>query len=141
MFASGYLFLYCLWRLTHVVSKVEKLHTKYLLAKRTSLLLLLCSFPVLFVWVCIVLFFVDVFLFSTCSFPTCCLGFHFFCFYKHLITTIHLYYVHFPHCWVCIVFLFVVVFLFSTWSFSLLLFGFPIFLFLWTFFCNNPLVS
>jgi len=127
MFAGGYWFLYYLWRLTHVVSKVEKLHTKYLLAKWTGLLLLSCSFPTLFVWASVVLFFVIVFLFSTCSFPACCLGFQFF-FRKHFFATIHLYRVHFPHCWVCIALLFVVVLLFSTCSYPLLLFRFSIFL-------------
>jgi hypothetical protein len=68
----GYIFIYCFWQLTHVVLKVEKLHTKYLLTKRTSLLLLSCSFPVLFVSVCVVQFLVVVFLFTTCSIPTCC---------------------------------------------------------------------
>jgi hypothetical protein len=63
------------------VSKVEKLHTKYLLTKKTSSLLLSCSFHVLFVSVCVVLFFVIVFLFSTCSILACCLGFHFYFFY------------------------------------------------------------
>jgi hypothetical protein len=49
--------------------KVEKLHIEYLLAKKTSLLLLLCSFPTLFVWVCIVSIHCHcLFLFSTCSF-------------------------------------------------------------------------
>jgi hypothetical protein len=61
--------------LTHVVSKVEKLHIEYLLAKWTCLLLLSCSFPTLFVWVCVVLLFIIVSLFSTC-----CLGFSFFLF-------------------------------------------------------------
>jgi hypothetical protein len=96
--------------LTHVVSKVEKLHNEYLLVKKMGLMLLSCSFPVLFVLVCVVLFFVVVFLFFTC-----CLGFCFlFCFWKHFFATIHLYHVHFPHFWVCIVLLLVVVFLFST---------------------------
>jgi len=44
-------FLYCFWQLTHVVSKVEKLHTKYLLTKRMNLFLLLCSFLALFCFV------------------------------------------------------------------------------------------
>jgi len=39
------------------VSKVEKLHTEYMLTKRTSLFLLSYSFHTLFVGVCIVLFF------------------------------------------------------------------------------------
>jgi len=55
--------------------------------------------------------------------------FSFFCFYKHFFVTIHLYYLHFPHCWVSIILLFVVVFLISTWTFPLLLFGFLIFWF------------
>jgi hypothetical protein len=75
MFVSGYWFFYCFWRLTYVVSKVEKLHTEYLLAKKASLLFLSCSFLVLFVWVCVVLLFVIVFLFFTCSFLTRCSGF------------------------------------------------------------------
>jgi hypothetical protein len=37
------------WWLTHVVPKVEKLHTEYLLAKKMGCVLLLCSFPMLFV--------------------------------------------------------------------------------------------
>jgi hypothetical protein len=78
MFANGYWFLYYLWRLTHVMSKVEKLCTEYLLAIRIGLLLLSCSFPVLFVSVCIVMFFVIIFLFSTCSFPAYFLGFQIF---------------------------------------------------------------
>ncbi len=87
----------CLWWLTHVVSKVEKLHTKYLLIKRMGLLLLSCSFLALFVSICVVMFFVVVFLFFTC-----CLGFQFFCFCKHFFATIHSYRVHFPCYWVCI---------------------------------------
>ncbi len=43
-----------------------------------------CSFLALFVWVCVVLFFVVVFLFSTCSFLACCLGFHFFFVYVNI---------------------------------------------------------
>ncbi len=78
MYACGYLFIYYFWQFTHVVSKVEKLHTKYLFTKNMGLLFLSCSFHVLFVLVCIVLFFVVVFLFSTCSIPTCCLDFLFF---------------------------------------------------------------
>jgi hypothetical protein len=77
MYKCGHLFIYCFWRLTHVVLKVEKLHTEYLLAKRMSLLLLSCSFPMLFVSICVVIFLVVVFLFTTSSIPTCCLGFHF----------------------------------------------------------------
>ncbi len=73
-----WIFVYILfWQFTHVVSKVEKLHTKYLFTKRTKLLFLSCSFPVLFVSVCIILFFVVVFLFSTCSIPACSFDFHF----------------------------------------------------------------
>ncbi len=111
------------------MSKVEKLHTKYLLTKKTSLLFLLCSFLVLFVWVCVVLFFVIVFLFSICSFPTYYLfGFPiFFCFHKCVFATIHLYHIHFPYCWDCIVLLFIVAFLFFTCSFPSLLFEFSIF--------------
>jgi hypothetical protein len=64
--------------------------------------------------VCIVLLFVDVFLFSTCSILICCMGFHFLNFCEHFIATIHLYLVHFPGCWVCIVLLSVVLFSFFT---------------------------
>jgi hypothetical protein len=84
----------------------------------------------LFVWVCVVLLFVVVFLLSTCSFPIYCWGFWFFNLCKHFFPTIHLYCVHFPHCWVCIVLLFIVVFFVFTYSFPLLMFGFSIFLFL-----------
>jgi hypothetical protein len=80
MFVGRYWFLYYFWQLAYVVSKVEKLHTEYLFTKRTSLLLLLCSFLALFVWVCVVIFFVIVFLFFICSFPGCCLGSNFFLF-------------------------------------------------------------
>jgi hypothetical protein len=97
MYVVGYLFLYCLWQLTYVVSKVEKLHTKYLLTKRTCLLLLSCSFLTLFVLVCVVLFFIVV-LFFTCSFLICCLGFHLKNLCKHFFVTIHLYCVHFLCC-------------------------------------------
>jgi len=48
------------------------------LQRGMGLLFLSCSFPMLFVWVCVVLFFVIVFLFSTCSFLAYCLGFWFF---------------------------------------------------------------
>ncbi len=76
------------------MSKVEKLHTEYLFTKMMGLLLLLCSFPRLIVWVCVVIFFFVVFLFFTCSFFAYCLGFKFFCFYKHFFATMHLYHVH-----------------------------------------------
>jgi hypothetical protein len=82
------------------------------------------------------LLFVVVFLLSTCSFPIYCLVFWFFNFCEHFFATIHLYYVHFPHCWVCIILLFIVVFFFFTCSFPLLLFGFSIFLFMYTFFAT-----
>ncbi len=45
-----------------------KVAHRILLAKRMGLLLLLCSFPTLFVWVWVVLFFVVAFLLFTCSF-------------------------------------------------------------------------
>jgi hypothetical protein len=76
MYVGRYLFLHCFWQLTHVMSKVEKLHTEYLLAKRMGLFLLSCSFFALFVSICVVLFFIVVFLFSICLTPICCLGFH-----------------------------------------------------------------
>ncbi len=60
------------------MSKVEKLHIEYLLEKKTSLLVLSCSFSMLFVWVCVVMLFIIVFLFFTYSFLACCLGFRFF---------------------------------------------------------------
>jgi hypothetical protein len=60
------------------VSKVEKLHTKYLLTKRMGLFFLSHSFLELIVPICVVLFFIVVFLFSACSIPVYCLGFHFF---------------------------------------------------------------
>jgi len=124
------------WRLTHVVSKVEKLHTKYLFIKRTNLLLLSSSFLALFVYFYVVLLFVVVFLLSTCSFPIYCLGFQFFYFYKHFFATIHLYCVHFPHCWVCIVLLFIVVFFSFTCSFPLCCLGFRFFSFCKHFFAT-----
>jgi len=65
---------------------------------------LLVYFPLFFVWVS-----------------------NFFCFYKYVFATIHLYHVHFPCCWVCIVLLFIVAFLFFTCSFPSLLFEFFIF--------------
>jgi hypothetical protein len=51
------------------MSKVEKLQVQHLLTKRMSWFLLSCSFPMLFVWVCIVLLSIIVSLLSTFSFP------------------------------------------------------------------------
>jgi hypothetical protein len=79
-----WILVYILFLVIDIVSKVKKLHTKYLLAKRMDLLLLLCSFLVFFIWVCIVLLFVIVFLLSTCSFLVCCLGFQFFFVYVNI---------------------------------------------------------
>jgi hypothetical protein len=72
----------CRWKFVFILllAKVEKLHIKYLLTKKTSLLILLCSFSTLFVWVCVVLLFIVVFIFFTCSFPAYCLSFCFFLF-------------------------------------------------------------
>ncbi len=120
MFAGGYWFFLFFWRLTHVVPKVEKLHTKYLLKKRIGLLLLSCSHVVCLGLHCFVLSRCFLVLFVHFS-----LFFFFFLGVNISFATIHLYCVHFLCCWVCIVFLF------STCSFPSLLFGFFIFLFLY----------
>jgi len=113
MLANGYLFLYYFWRLTHVVSEVEKLYIEYLLSKKTCLLLLLCShFQCLFgftLFCCLSLFYSSLLVYFLFVVWVSI----FSCFYKHLFATIHLYHVHFPHCWICIVLLFIV-FLLST---------------------------
>jgi hypothetical protein len=52
------------------VSKVEKLHIEYLLEDK-FITFIVFSFPALFVWVCVVLFFAIVFLLFIYSFPPC----------------------------------------------------------------------
>jgi hypothetical protein len=99
MFTSGYWFLYCLRRLTHVVSKVEKLHTNICSQRRQFY----CFFHVHFMH-CLFGFA----LFYYLSLSSCFLLVHFsliiwvsdfFCFYKPFFATIHLYHVHFLRCW------------------------------------------
>jgi hypothetical protein len=107
MFAGGYLFLYCFWRFTYVVSKVEKLHIEYLLVKRMGLLLLLCFHFLHCLFGFVLFYFLSL---SSCylfiQFSLVVWGFFFFCFYKHFLCNNPFVSCSFPmllglHCLVC----------------------------------------
>jgi len=90
MFACGYWFLCFFWRLTHVVSTVEKLHTEHLLTKRNgfTISIMFISHVVCLGLRCFVLChcFLVLYLFIS----RLLFGFLiFFCFYKHFFATIH----------------------------------------------------
>jgi hypothetical protein len=113
MYVGGYLFLYYFWELIHIVSKVEKLHTEYLLTKRMGYYFYRVHFLRCLFWFAL-FYFLSMSSYSLLVRFCLLFGFLFFCLYEHFFATIHSYHVHFPHCWVCIVLLFVVVFFFFT---------------------------